>query len=177
MICRRRAAHKGAEPILTEQMFDRAEVERLVNTYSDLILRVSYTYLKSTHDAQDICQTVFLKLLTTRQKFDSPEHEKAWMIRAATNACKDFLGSAWRSRTCGIEACAEIPAPEAEDGSLLAALNMLPEKYRMVIYLHYYEGYSAREIAKILGENAATIGTRLFRGRKQLGAMLEGELI
>lgn len=160
-----------------EQTFDRAEVERLVNTYSDLILRVSYTYLNSTHDAQDICQTVFLKLLTGKQKFRSPEHEKAWMIRTAINACKDVLGSAWRSRTCGIEACAEAAAPEPEEGSLLAAVNMLPEKYRMVIYLHYYEGYSAREIAAMLGENAATVGTRLFRGRKQLRSMLEGETV
>lgn len=160
-----------------EQAFDRTEVERLVNTYSDLILRVSYTYLKSTHDAQDICQTVFLKLLTSRKRFQSEEHEKAWMIRTTVNACKDLLGSAWRSRTCGIEACAEVAAPEVEEGSLMAALHMLPEKYRMVIYLHYYEGYSAREIAKMLGENAATIGTQLFRGRKQLRTILEGEQV
>ena len=160
-----------------KQAFDREKVERLVNTYSDLILRVSYTYLNSTHDAQDICQTVFLKLLTGNQQFRSPEHEKAWMIRTTINACKDLLGSAWRSRTCGMEACAEISAPEAEEGSLLAAVNLLPEKYRMVIYLHYYEGYSAREIANILGENAATVGTRLFRGRKQLQIMLGEETV
>lgn len=76
-----------------------------------------------------------------------------------------------------MEACAEAAAPEVEEGSLLAAVNLLPEKYRMVIYLHYYEGYSAREIAAMLGENTATIGTRLFRGRKQLETMLGGELI
>ena len=66
---------------------DKAEAERLVNTYSDLILRLSYTYLKSTHDAEDICQNVFLKLLTSGQTFDSPAHEKAWIIRTAANAC------------------------------------------------------------------------------------------
>lgn len=159
------------------QAFDRVEVERLVNLYSDLILRVSYSYLKSTHDAQDICQTVFLKVLTVKPDFRSAEHEKAWIIRTTINACKDLLGSAWRSRTCGMEACAEAAAPEVEEGSLLAAVNLLPEKYRMVIYLHYYEGYSAREIAAMLGENTATIGTRLFRGRKQLETMLGGELI
>lgn len=157
-----------------EDTFDRKEVERLVNTYSDLILRVSYTYLKSTDDAQDICQTVFLKLLTGHQRFRTSEHEKAWMIRTTINACKDVLKSAWRSRSCGLEECAEIPAPEAEEGSLLAAVNLLPEKYRMVIYLYYYEGYSAQEISGILGENAATVGTRLFRGRRQLKQLLEG---
>ena len=76
------------------RQFDQEEAERLVNAYSDLILRLSYTYLKSTHDAEDICQTVFLKLLTGGQAFDSPAHEKAWIIRAAANACKDLLRSA-----------------------------------------------------------------------------------
>ena len=156
---------------------DEADAERFVRTYADLILRLCLSHGLSRADAQDICQTVFLKLLTGNQQFRSPEHEKAWMIRTTINACKDLLGSAWRSRTCGMEACAEIAAPEAEEGSLLAAVNLLPEKYRMVIYLHYYEGYSAREIANILGENAATVGTRLFRGRKQLQIMLGEETV
>ena len=73
------------------KQFDRADAERLVQTYSDLILRLAYTYLKSTHDAEDICQNIFLKLLTGGQTFDSPAHEKAWIIRATANACKDSL--------------------------------------------------------------------------------------
>ena len=71
------------------KQFDRADAERLVQTYSDLILRLAYTYLKSTHDAEDICHNIFLKLLTGGQTFDSPAHEKAWIIRATANACKD----------------------------------------------------------------------------------------
>lgn len=78
---------------------DRAEAERLVETYSDLILRLSYTYLKSTEDAKDICQTVFLRLLEKPRKFESPEHERAWIIRAAVNLCKDQLKSHWRRTT------------------------------------------------------------------------------
>ena len=77
---------------------DRTEAERLVQTYSDMILRLSYTYLKSTQDAEDICQTVFLKLLTGGMVFDSPEHEKAWILRTAANACKDALRAAHRLR-------------------------------------------------------------------------------
>ena len=72
---------------------DRAEAQRLVDTYSDLILRLSYTYLGSTADAQDICQTVFLKLLQATRGFDSQEHERAWIIRTAVNLCKDHLKS------------------------------------------------------------------------------------
>jgi len=82
----------------------RQEAERLVNTYADLILRLSYTYLSHTHDAQDICQTVFLKLIERRPAFASPEHEKAWIIRTTINACKDHLKSHWHKTTVPIEA-------------------------------------------------------------------------
>ena len=92
----------------------------------------------------------------------------------AANACKDLLKSPWRKRTCDLEACAEIPAPEPEDGSLLAAVNDLPPHYRAVIYLFYYEGYQAAEIGKILGIPTATVHTRLARGRAKLKELLGG---
>lgn len=111
------------------KQFNRADAERLVQTYSDLILRLAYTYLKSTHDAEDICQNIFLKLLTGGQTFDSPAHEKAWIIRATANACKDSLRAAhpaqcrsgsrcrdthtcrtgFRCARCGDGAAAQIP--------------------------------------------------------------------
>ena len=94
------------------KQFDRTDAERLVQTYSDLILRLAYTYLKSTHDAEDICQNIFLKLLTGGRTFDSPAHEKAWIIRATANACKDSLRAAHR-RNVGLEAAAATPAPAA----------------------------------------------------------------
>ena len=145
---------------------DRGEAERLVHAYSDLILRLSYTYLKSTDDAQDICQTVFLKLLQKPQAFSSPEHEKA---------CKDHLKSGWRRATVALDAAEAVPAPAEEEGSLLSAVNLLPPKYRTVIYLYYYEGYAAREIAQLLGEKPATVSTQLNRGRQQLRTLLESE--
>lgn len=150
------------------------QAEYLVETYADAILRLCYTYMKNTFDAQDVCQTVFVKLLTEPRVFDSPEHEKAYVLRMAANACKDLLRSPWRKRTCGMEACAETPAPEASDGSLLAAVNQLPPHYRAVIYLYYYEGYQAAEIGEILGVPAGTIHTRLVRGRMKLKELLGG---
>lgn len=161
--------------VKTNETLDRAEAERLVETYSDLILRLSYTYLKSTEDAQDICQSVFLKLLQPPRSFGSPEHERAWIIRAAVNLCKDHLKSRWRRSTVGLEAAGEVPAPAAEEGSLLSAVELLPPKYRAVIYLYYYEGYNAREIGDLLGEKPATIATRLDRGRRRLRDLLEQE--
>lgn len=157
------------------ESFDRTQAEYLVYAYSDLILRLSYTYLKSTHDAEDICQTVFLKYLTTGQQFDSKDHEKAWIIRTTVNACKDVLKSSWRTRTCGLEACAEVPAPEVQDDTILAAVQALPDSYRIPIYLHYYEGYKTREIAEMLGERPATINTRIDRARNKLRKQLGGK--
>lgn len=125
--------------------------EYLAETYADAILRLSYTYLKNTYDAQDICQSVFVKLLTEPREFDSPDHERAYILRMAANACKDLLKSPWRKRTCGLEACAQLAAPETEDGSVLAAVERLPAHYRAAIYLYYYEGYQAAEIGDILG--------------------------
>lgn len=159
----------------TGATWSRAEAERLVNTYSDLILRLSYTYMKSTEDAKDICQTVFLKLLEKPRQFDSPEHERAFLIRSAINTCKDVLKSHWRRTTVDLDAAGQVPAPQAEEGSLLAAMELLPPKYRTVLYLYYYEGYNAREIAELLGERPATVSTRLSRGRAQLRTLLESE--
>lgn len=147
--------------------------ERLANTYSDAILRLSYTYLKNTEDAQDICQTVFVKLLSQPREFASCEHEKAYVLRMAANACKDLLKSPWRKRKCSLEECMQVPAPEESDGSVLAAVNRLPEGYRAVIYLFYYEGYNAAEIGRILGIPTATVHTRLARGRERLKTFLE----
>ena len=150
------------------------QAERLARTYADPILRLSYTYLKNTHDAQDICQTVFVKLLTEPRDFESPEHEKAYVLRMAANACKDLLRSPWRKRVCGLDTVLEVPAPEAEEGSVLAAVNQLPPRYRAVIYLHYYEGYQAAEIGEILGVPLGTVHTRLARGRAKLRTLLGG---
>ena len=157
------------------KQFDKAEAERLVYTYSDLILRLSYPYLKSPHDAEDICQTVFLKLLTSGQTFASPAHEKAWIIRTTANACKDALRSTFRRRTVALEAAATTAAPEAPDSAVLEAVMALPENYREAVYLHYFEGYSVREIAGLLGRSEAAVTAHLSRGRHKLRTTLGGE--
>ena len=156
------------------QQLDRAEAERLVNTYSDLILRLSYTYLKNTQDAEDICQTVFLKLLTSGQTFDSPAHEKAWIIRATANACKDTMRNAFRRRTVALEVAGEPAAPMPPEYDVLEAVMALPENYREAVYLYYYEGYSVREIAGLLGRSESAVTAHLSRGRQKLRMTLGG---
>lgn len=155
-------------------MNNQQQAEALVAQYADTILRLSYAYLKNTQDAQDICQEVLIRLLLEDRTFDSSDHQRAWVLRVTANACKDLLKSPWRKRTCALESCMEVPAPEAPDGSLLSAVNQLPPRYRAVIYLYYYEGYQAAEIGQILGIPTATVHTRLARGREKLKQFIGG---
>ena len=152
------------------------QAQRLAETYADAILRLSYAYLKNTHDAQDICQTVFVKLLTEPREFENPEHERAYILRMAANACKDLLKSFFRSRTVSLEELMEQPADLAPDHrEVLEAVLSLPQKYRDAVYLHYYEGYSAPEIGDLLGKNTNTVYTLLTRARALLREKLGGE--
>lgn len=121
------------------------EAQRLVQTYADLILRLGYTYLKSTHDAEDVCQNVLIKLLQTDRAFESAEHERAWIVRATANACKDVLRSARRRTSVALDAVAEAAAPEVPDSAVLEAVMELSQPFREALYLHYYEGYTARD--------------------------------
>ncbi len=154
---------------------DELQAKRLVNLYADMILRISYQYLKQTCDAEDICQTVFLKYLLSQMTFDSIEHEKAWIIRTTINACKDHLKSAFFRRTVALEDASRIAAPEIPDSWLLDAMKCLPEKYRISLYLYYYEEYSAREIAAVMGVSEGAVGQYLARGRRKLRTLITEE--
>ena len=150
------------------------DVSRVVGTYSSMLLRLACTRLPDPADAEDVVQEVFLKLLTARPVFRDAEHEKAWLIRATLNRAVDLHRSAAR-RELPLEAAAQAAAQGGER-ELLEAVRALPERYSTVLHLHYYEGYSIKEIAAILGLPAATVGTRLARGRKRLGQLLKEEM-
>ena len=156
-------------------MIKEEQAVRLVRLYADLILRISFSYLKQTYDAEDICQTVFLKYLMTEPQFETPEHEKAWIIRTTINACKDHLKRAFFHRTAPLEEAAAIAAPQIPDTEILDALKKLPENYRISLYLFYYEEYSAAEIGEILGKSRNTVEQYLSRGRRKLRDHLTGE--
>lgn len=156
-------------------MIDEFHARRLVNTYSDMILRISFQYLKQTSDAEDICQTGFLKYITHDMSFDSAEHEKAWIIRTTINVCKDYVKSSFFRRTVPLEDAAEIAAPAVPDFWLLDALKGLPEKYRLSLYLYYYEEYSAKEIAEIIGVREGAVTQYLSRGRQKLRTLVTDE--
>lgn len=159
-----------------------SEANRLVETYSDTILRVSYTYLHSTQDAEDICQEVLLKALDHAKKFESAEHERAWIIRVTINATKDLLRRRTSHGTVALDEIAEpIAPPRATErdlkhraASVLECVMALPLDYREAIYLHYYEGYSIKQIATLVQASESAVATRLSRGRSKFRPDLEG---
>ena len=152
------------------------EANRAIDRYADLVRRVCMIHLKNHADTEDIFQTVFLKYVTGTTEFESEEHEKAWFIRVTINACKDLLRSFFRSRPVSLDDLLEQPDQVPEDHrEVLEAVLALPDKYRDVVYLHYYEGYTAPEIGTILHKNPNTVYTLLTRARDELRKMLGGE--
>lgn len=156
-------------------MRSEQEVNRAVEQYADTVRRICLVHLKNYADTEDIFQTVFVKYLLHTAPFASPEHERAWIIRVTINACKDLLRSVFRRRTLSLEEVTEQPAPADEHRAVLQAVQALPAAYRDVVYLHYYEGYTAPEIAGILGKNVNTVYTRLTRARGLLRQTLGGD--
>lgn len=154
------------------------EAEAAIDKYASMVRRICMVHLKNEADTQDIFQEVFLKYALSDAAFESETHEKAWLIRVTLNACKDFLKSFFRRRTVPIEEMMELPAEEeTPHREVLAAVLALPEKYRDVVYLHYYEGYTAVEIGKLLHKNPNTIYTHLTRAKAELKEALGGEAI
>ena len=147
---------------------------RIVREYSPMLLRLACTRLDSTADAEDAVQEVFLQLLSAPVAFRDAGHEKAWLIRTTLHRASDIRRQA-EKRNLPLEEAAQTAAPEPGT-DLLQAVQALPEKYGAVIHLHYYEGYSIREIGKLLGLPAATVGTRLARGRDRLRELLKEEI-
>ena len=150
-------------------MRSSGEVDRAIDLYADTVRRLCMIYLKSYADTEDIFQNVFIKYLLSSAKFESPEHEKAWIIRVTVNECKDFLKSFFRKRSVPLDEIQELRADAPESsGEVLDAVMSIPQKYKDAVYLHYYEGYSAAEIAKLLRKNVNTIYTNLARARELL---------
>ncbi len=157
-------------------MRSEEEVNRAIELYSDTVRRLCMIHLKNYADTEDIFQTVFLKYLLSSASFENQEHEKAWFIRVTINACKDLLKSFFRSHTISIDEIIKQPATLPPDNrEVLEAVLSLPSKYRDVVYLYYYEEYTAPQIGRILGKNVNTIYTLLTRSKKMLKDKLGGD--
>ena len=157
-------------------MRSEQEANRAIERYADTVRRLCMIHLKNYADTEDIFQTVFLKYVLSSVSFENKEHEKSWFIRVTINACKDLLKSFFHSRTVPldemVEHGAELPS---DDRDVLEAVLSLPQKYRDVVYLHYYEDYTAPQISRVLGKNVNTIYTLLTRSKQMLRERLGGD--
>ena len=157
-------------------MRSEQEANRAIERYTDTVRRICMIHLKNHADTEDIFQNVFLKYVLSTAVFENEEHEKAWFIRVTINACRDLLKSFFRSRTVSLDTLLDQPAElTQEDHTVLEAVLALPPKYRDVVYLHYYEGYTAPQIGQILKKNVNTIYTLLNRAKQALKETLGGE--
>ena len=150
------------------------EIVRIVETYSDMLMRIALNRVNSIAEAEDVVQSTFERLMKRQPRFETREHEKAWLIKTAIRICIDEARRA--SRRTSVPLNEEIAAAYSEESfELLETVRRLPEHDRDAVYLYYYEEYTIREIAKILGEREGTTRSRRSRARKKLRAIMEGE--
>ncbi|MBR5474325.1 MAG: RNA polymerase sigma factor [Lachnospiraceae bacterium] len=148
--------------------------ETLVERYETTLYRAALAVVGNVCDAEDAVQETFLKVYEQRNPiFESADHEKAWLIKVTVNCCKNKLLSAWFRKT--VPLLETHPAKETEQQALMEQVMSLAPKYRAVIHLYYYEGYSTAEIAQILGKPEGTVRSLMSRARKQLKANMEGK--
>ena len=154
-------------------MLDNEQFTRLAGRYIDTVFRVALNYVRNPADAEDITQNVFEKLLRERKPFDSDEHIRNWLIRVAVNECKKLLRSPWRKHEPIEDYLTAVNFDNPAHSELYRAVMNLPKKYRMAIYLHYYEGYSTQEIGQILHIPKNTVCSHLKRVRELLKKELQ----
>ena len=155
---------------------ERTDFSRYAKKYWDTVYRVAYNYYGNCHDAEDAVQEVMLKLYKCGKDFDSEEHIRNWLIKVTINNCKSILRSFWKKSHVSTEELPETPVwDNSEESELFTAVMSLPQNHRTVIYLYYYEEYSTKQIAEILGNSEAHIRTKISRARDKLKEALTNE--
>ena len=151
-------------------------VENLVRAYQENLFRAAFSICRSPQDAEDVVQETFIQYMRTDRDFESEEHIKAWLLRTAINRSKNVVRSFWhRNRTPMDDYLESVPFREPADRDLVQTVLSLPEKYRIVIHLFYYEDESVADIASLLGTSQSAVKNRLLRGRHMLKAMIGEE--
>lgn len=154
----------------------RLPLNVVVERYKNNLFSAAFAVCKNPHDAEDVIQDTFLAYHASSTQFESEQHIRAWLLRVAINKAKNVTTSFWRRNTVTLEEYMEtLVFEEPEDRGLFETVMDLPEKYRIVIHLFYYEDYSIREIASLLRTREGTVKSCLSRGRKLLKAKLKEE--
>jgi RNA polymerase sigma-70 factor (ECF subfamily) len=166
---------RGKETEVQNMEKPSQNIEESYNLHKKMVYRVCFSYLKNTEDTKDAVSEIFLKLIKNKIIFQTAEHEKAWLLRTSINFCKDFLKSR-RRKAANIDDYSNIEGQNPfKENEVLQAVMDLPEKYKYVVHLHYYEGYTSEEISKILKKPHSTIRYHLQEARKILKGALENE--
>lgn len=147
-------------------------MKQIIDEYADMVYRIALTRCRCIENAEDVFQEVFMRFSIKSPKFESKEHEKAWLIRVTINLTKNVRESAWNRKVVRLDESMVFNTKEEND--VYSTVCELPQNYRTVIYLFYYEGYKVKEISNILNKNEGTIKTWLFRAREILREKLEG---
>jgi RNA polymerase sigma-70 factor (ECF subfamily) len=153
------------------------EITQIYERHKLTVFRVCFAFMKNQADTEDAVQDTFYKLIKSAKKFDSVEHEKAWLIKTATNLCKNFLSHWWRKRENPDNFENLKGSDDVQINEVLSAVMSLPDKFKTVVYLHYYEGYTAAEIAKTLGKPQNTVLYHLAEARKLLKLKLGDDFL
>lgn len=161
---------------MDKQVQFRIDIDDAVRRYADMVYRLAVLNTRDKYEAEDVFQEVFLKLFKHQNSISGEEHLKAWLIRVTVNQCRSLATTAWNKRRVSLDAVAEMATDEApeEYPEVYEAVKELPDKYREVIHLFYYEELQIKEIAAVLERNEATIKTQLARGRQILNEKLKG---
>lgn len=156
-------------------MLTEREYTAAAEQYLDMVYRIALNWFKAPADAEDAAQNVMLRLWRTDTAFQGEEHLRRWLARVTVNECKRISCHPWRSRTVSLECCGEPIFDGQEQRELYQAVMDLPGKYRVPLYLYYYEGYAVNEVGELLGLKPSTVQTRLARGREKLKTILTEE--
>lgn len=151
---------------------DKELFTKIYHKYVDTVYRISLSFLKNEDDAKDAIQEVFIKLLNSKKEYESEEHLKAWLIVTTSNYCKDIVSNWWWHRKA-IDDNTIVEGKTKDDNGFFDLLMDLPNKYKVPVYMYYYEGYNSREVSKILGKPESTIRTYLQKAKKMLKEELE----
>ena len=149
-----------------------ASIEKVIDKYSDMVYRIAITRCGTVENAEDVFQDVFMKYSENNPKFENSEHEKAWFIRVTINLTKNLKTSSWNKKVITLDE--SIVFEKKEESDVFSIVCELPQNYRTVIYLLYYEGYKVKEISDLMKKSEGTIKTWLFRAREILKEKLEG---
>ena len=156
----------------------REEMILLIERYKDNLFAAAFSICKNAADADDVVQETFLQYYTTDKQFETEQHIRAWLIRVAINKAKNIKASFWKQKNVSMENYIDTLTFETtEDSTLFETVMKLPEKYRIMIHLFYYEDYSIREIASILKISEGNVKVRLTRGRKLLKKIIQEDWI